>query len=243
MTKKYHPDRNSQRQNWATEQMRKIIEAHRVLSNKSLRSAYDLEEDLAIEREQKRSNLRPKGRPEGGSPHSNSERLLYDLLSGDIAQAIKDYDALLKKDPAFDLADYLDGRDWVDCKFLLAEGYEKRGRFDRALALYEDLYRTNVGKERSSFFRNEVRDRIVHICCQGPSRDATAEEAVQYYLRALALDLPKNRKAFLHKKIAECCMEIGDLDTARRHLSIAFDMKPDIKGVTKICNRLGMDHE
>ena len=60
-------------------------------------------------------------------------------------------------------------------------------------------------------------------------------------MRALALDLPRNRKAFLHKKIAECCLEVGDEDTARRHLNIAFDLKPDLKGVTKICNRLDFD--
>jgi curved DNA-binding protein CbpA len=239
MTKKFHPDRNIHRQSWATDQMRTIIEAHRVLSNQDLRSAYDLQEDLQAEREHKRSNLRPKGRPEGGSSHSCAERLLYDLLTGNIAQAIKDYDALLKKDAAFDLATLLDERDWIDCKFLLAEGYEKRSRYDRALSLYEDLYRNNIAKERSAFFRNEVRDRIVHICCQGPARSAPPEEAAQYYLRALALDLPRNRKAFLHKKIAECCLRVGDDDTARRHLSIAFDMKPDLKGVTKICNRLG----
>jgi curved DNA-binding protein CbpA len=238
-TKKCHPDRNAGREPWATQQMRMLIEANRVLSDGALRSAYDREEAVHEERARKRSNLRPKGRPEGASPRTCAERLLYDLLSGNVAQAIKDYELLLRRESKFDLSAHLDPRDWTDCTFLLAEGYEKRSRFDEALTIYEELYRNGHSGERSSFFRSEARERIVRICCGETSRTVPAHEAAQYYLRALALDLPRNRQAFLHKKIAECYLEIGDHDSARRHLGIAFDLKPDLKGVTKIRNRLG----
>lgn len=41
LTKKYHPDRNRVRTRWATGQMMRLIEAHRVLSNVSTRARYD----------------------------------------------------------------------------------------------------------------------------------------------------------------------------------------------------------
>lgn len=238
MAKKCHPDRNSGREEWATDQMRLVIEAHRVLSDTSLRATYDRERELVAEIAQKKSNLRPKGRPEGQNPRACAERVLYDLLAGDVAQAVKDYERLVSAVNRFDLTDHLDAHDWLDCKFLLAEAYERRSQFEKAFAMYEDLYKSPAAQRRAAFFRHEVRDRMVRICCQGPSRRASPQESVGFYMRALALDLPRNRQAFFHKKIAECCMSAGDDESARRHLGIAFQLKPDLKGVTKICNRL-----
>ena len=65
------------------------------------------------------------------------------------------------------------------------------------------------------------------------------QEGVRYYARALSLNLTRGRKAFLHKKMAECHLAVGDDDAAREQLDIAFRLKPDLKGATKICQRLG----
>jgi curved DNA-binding protein CbpA len=244
LAKQYHPDRNASRAQWATVQIKRLIEAHRVLSQAALREAYDRHHTVLHERERRtKSSVRPKQRPEGENPRAQAERVLYDLLGGNIAQAIELYERLVRANNGYDLSHHLELRDWVDCKFLLAEEYQRRSDFERALGLYEDLYHSKEARGRFSYFSHELRDRILHVCCRDAAPASAPAAAVQYYLRALALDLSPQRKAFLHKKVAECHMAIGDPDCARRHLEIAFKLRPSLKGADKICRKLSFEPE
>jgi curved DNA-binding protein CbpA len=241
LAKQYHPDRNAARAQWATAQIKRLIEAHRVLSHAGLREAYDRRHALLRERERRKSSVRPKQRPEGEHPRAQAERILYDLLGGDVARALELYERLVRADGSYDLSHHLQLRDWVDCKFLLAEEYQRRSDFERALALYEDLYRSEAARRRFSYFAHELRDRILHVCCRDAAPASQPAAAAQYYLRALALELTSQRKAFLHKKVAECHLVIGDLEGARRHLEIAFRLRPGLKGAQKICRKLSFN--
>ncbi len=166
LAKKYHPDRNAARTQWATAQIKRLIEAHRVLSHAGLREAYDRRHAVLHERERRKSSVRPKQRPEGEHPRAQAERVLYDLLGGNVAQAMELYERLVRADSGYDLSHHLELRDWVDCKFLLAEEYQRRSDFERALALYEDLYHSEAARGRFSYFAHELRDRILHVCCR-----------------------------------------------------------------------------
>ena len=146
LAKKYHPDRNAHRTQWATAQIKSLIEAHRVLSHAGLREAYDRRHAALHERERRKSSVRPKQRPEGEHPRAQAERVLYDLLGGNVAQAMELYERLVRADSGYDLSHHLELRDWVDCKFLLAEEYQRRSDFERALALYEDLYHSEAAR-------------------------------------------------------------------------------------------------
>ncbi len=241
LAKKYHPDRNASRTQWATAQIKRLIEAHRVLSHAGLREAYDRRHAVPYERERRKSSVRPKQRPEGENPRAQAERVLYDLLGGNVAQALELYERLVRADSGYDLSHHLDLRDWVDCKFLLAEEYQRRSDFERALGLYEDLYHSEAARGRFSYFAHELRDRILHVCCRDAAPACGPARAAEFYLRALALELTPQRKAFLHKKVAECHLAIGDEDCARRHLEIAFKLRPDLKGAEKICRRLSFE--
>jgi curved DNA-binding protein CbpA len=241
LAKKYHPDRNAARTQWATAQIKCLIEAHRVLSHAGLREAYDRRHALLHERERRKSSIRPKQRPEGEHPRAQAERVLYDLLGGNVAQAMELYERLVRANSGYDLSHHLELRDWVDCKFLLAEEYQRRSDFERALALYEDLYHSEAARGRFSYFAHELRDRILHVCCRDAAPTRAPAAAAQYYLRALGLELTPQRKAFLHKKVAECHLAIGDADSARRHLEIAFRIRPGLKGAEKICRKLSFE--
>lgn len=241
MTKKYHPDRNAARHQWATAQMKRVIEANRVLSNAGLRAAYDLRHASARVVEVKTEH-RPRHRREGDSLRAQSERILHDLLDGEPARAIGNYEKLTAAG-GFELAHHMDERDWIDCKFLLAEQYARRGDYHRALTLYEDLYHSDVAHRRHRFFKTEVGERMLYICIHNLGADSKPEIAAGHYLRALGLDLTKPRRAFLHKKLSEACLAMGDLESARRHLGIAFQLKPDLKGAAKISRKLNVTHE
>jgi len=236
LTKEFHPDRNAERTHWATAQMKRVIEANRVLSNASSRALYDRRCGLGVEAPRAASHLRH--RREGDSLPAQSERILDDLVSGKAAQAVESFERL-ERLGSFRLRNHLEQRDWVDCWFLLAEEYARRKQYEKALTMYEELYHSQEAGRRQGYFADELADRILQICCREMGGCVAPDKATACYLRALGLNLPKPRRAFLHKKLAECALEMGDEESARRNLGIAFELQPEMKGAAKICRKLG----
>ncbi len=239
LAKKFHPDRNSQRSQWATARMRGLIEANRVLSDSRLRTLYDLRHKLVYGRQ--KSDRFEKYRPERSPLAAQADRILDCLLHGKARQAIKDYERLVRSKEGFELSDHLDLRDWVDAKFLIAEEYERSKKYKNALEIYEALYYHEQAVKRHSNFRREVADRMLKICSRHLASTKEPKEAAEYFMRALSLDLPRAKRAHIHKKLAECHLAIDNDEAARQQLRIAFELKSDLKGATKICNRLGFD--
>lgn len=236
LTKQFHPDRNAERSHWATAQMKRVIEANRVLSNVSTRALYDRRCGLGVEPPRFTSRL--KHRRDGDSLQAQSERILDDLVCGRGGQAVENYERL-ERTAGFRLRTHLDARDWADCRFLLAEQYAKARQYEKALTIYEELYHSEEARKRHGFLMNEISDRILQICCREMGGCVAPDKASACYMRALALNLPRPRRAFLHKKLAECALQMGDEASARRHLEIAFELQPEMKGAAKICRRLG----
>ena len=236
LAKKYHPDRNAGRPQWATTRMKCVIEANRVLSSSVLRQIYDRKHTLHKKREE--AQRLSKRRRNVDEIVLQAEEIVNGLLSGRKEEAIKTYEELQKKAGGFDLSGHLELRDWVDGKFLIAEYYQERGKHKKALALYEDLYHSGAAQQRYDHLAHEVRDRIVRIYRRDLAPSAPPDAAAKYYLSALRLESSRSQCAFLHKKIAECHLDMGDWQAACRQLQIALRLKPDLKGATKICQRL-----
>ncbi len=234
LAKKYHPDRNPDRSQWATAETKRLIEANGVLSNAVLRKVYDRKYVLLMA-ERRPFRRRTYGATDGRK--AQAEGILYDLLSGRENHALERYEKLVHDD-GFKLSHHLEPKDWVDCKFLIAEKYQRASQYANALSLYEELYSSKQARARYGRFMHEIRDRILRIYCRDLAPSAPPQEAAQHYLRALALGLTRGRRAFLHKKLAECHLALGDEDSAKRQLGIAFQLKPDLKGAAKICQKL-----
>ena len=239
LAKKYHPDLNAHRKQWANGQIKRLIDANRILSNARLREVYDRKRGLLYERQ--KAKLGAQHRPHIRRTLTQAEHILECLLSGRAKKAMADYERLTRSKDGFELSDHLELRDWVDAKFLIAEEYERLGQYTKALELYESLYHHDRARTRYSHFTHEVRDRILRLCCRKLAPSLEPTEAAQCFTRALSLDLTRAKKAFLHKKLAECHLAVGDTNAARRQLAIAFELKPNLKGATKICSRLGFD--
>ncbi len=238
LAKKHHPDRNAGRAQWANALMKRLLEANRILSNVILRKLYDRKYVILTRRQ--RPHPRWSRDVRGSDLRGQAQGILYDLLSGKEDRGLNNYEKLLRTNHGFELRRHMEFRDWVDCKFLLAEQYQKASRYKTALALYEELYQSEQARGRYAHFKQEVRDRILRICCHDLAPSAPPENAARYYLRALALELTRGRRAFLHKKLAECHLAVGDEESARRQLGIAFRLKPDLKGATKVSQKLGV---
>ena len=235
--KEYHPDRNVDRSAWATAKMKRLIEAHRILSSQSHREIYDRQYRLAMGRSESRTEEWLRRHHE--KRWTAAQSILNDLLAGNGAKAAKAYEALRKKNKDYDLCEHLKIRDWVDCKFLLAEEYENQGRFVEAAELYEALYECDEAKAHTPHFLQELGERLQRLYVRRLAPSASPEMAVQYYLHALPLERSGVRRSFLHKKLAECHLQMENPAEARRQLAIAFKLKPGLKGVAKICRQLG----
>ena len=239
LTKKFHPDQNLQRSAWATAKMRDLIEAHRALSNPAIREVYDRQHRMHIGR--KISDEQARRYRQHATRVTRAEMILDKLLSGKAAEAVETYEAITGREEGFDLKKHLTSRDWVDCKFLLAEEYERQGRHEKALVLFEKLYGAKESEGRYKHFMHELREKLLHLYTRCLAPAAAPGKAVEYYLRALGLEPGKSKGAFLHKKMAECHLALENLDEARRQLAIAFKLNPDLKGAAKICQRLGVE--
>ena len=240
MAKKYHPDLNSHRRAWAHRQMKKLLAAYAVLADEAKRAAYD--KKLDSYRNSRRDLFRER-LAANDDPESRARLILYDLLNDKPNEAVDRYETTFLLDAEFDVADFLAPRDWMDCKFLLAEQYEARKAYIKALHLYEAIYYSPLANGHYKHFMVEVSDRIRNLCCRDLARSVSPADAIGYYERALRMGLRRTQKAFLHKKMAECYCEAGAREDALDQMAQALKLNPDLKGRQKICKKLGLEPE
>ena len=150
------------------------------------------------------------------------------------------YEELRGRRGTFDLYPYLSLKDHLDCKFLLGEEYERQGKLEEAIVLYEEVYREELEGPRLRYFFDEVQDRIVSIYCQHLLRKARPEKAIEHFHHALKLGLPDKDRAEIRKRLAESHLKAGNKEAARRELRQALRLRPSLKGVQRLASRLGM---
>ena len=239
LVKKYHPDHNAERTKWAEAKMRVILKAYDTLMNENERTEYDrkLRPYLRTNRDPYRENLAKRTE----DPAAQARLILYNLLNDKPKDAVEAYERMRNRDANFEVWQFLDHKDYLDCEFLLGEEYERQGNWKNALRFYENVY----NEERNSplrFFLEEVKDRIRDIYCKKVARRCKPLEAVKIYEKVMAMGVSKKTEAYLHKKIAESYFKANLEKKARYHLKRAFELEPKLKGAQKICEKLSVDN-
>jgi len=239
LLKRFHPDRNRTNSDWAEAQTRRLVDAYHVLCDEQRRRHHDHELRL-----HGFATQRPNGPPRVPRPAFGitleCQRILEQLLEGNGPQAVEDYERLRGERSTFDFYPHLSLKDHLDCKFLLGEEYEREGRLADALVLYEEVYREERDGPRLRYFFEDVQERIVIIYCQRLLEEPTAEGANACFAQAMKLDLPAKDVAEIQKKLAEGLLRLGDEEGARRELTEALRIRPGLKGVQRLCSRLGI---
>lgn len=231
LVKQYHPDRNGNKPG-ADTKVKQVIQAYKMLSDKSRRSHYD--KMLGIARGH---NGRVPGKWQN-TTNFQVRTILLNLLESRGRQALKDYDRLKEDIQGFSLLSCFSFKDFIDCSFLLAEECERQKRYSEALELYEETYlRLEQGNKRQYLF-DEIKDRIQMIYCRRLARGVDPKKAISYYEKALELKLDKSESAQVYKKMAECYMKLGDHYSAAAYLNIALSLKPNIRGAQRICENI-----
>ncbi len=237
LLKRFHPDRNPRNATWAEDRTRRLVEAYHVLADETRRKFHD---------HQLRLNGRQGGtstinrQPESGAA-ALCRRTLNDLLDGNGLRATETYEALRGSQGTFDFYPHLSLKDRLDCKFLLGEEYERQGCLRDALALYEEVYKEELEGPRLRYFLDEVYDRIVSIYCHDLVRQMEAAEAAELFDHALGLDLQTKDRAEILKRFAETLLKLGQRDRARQQIAQAVHLRPGLKGVQRLCSRLGIE--
>jgi len=235
----HHPDRNPNAREQAESKVRVVIEAYRVLSDPEQRLAHDrrLEPQSTVGQDAFGERLRSRG----NDPGARSRLVLHELLEGNGARAVEIYESLLSDYTYFDLLPYLSLKDYLDCKFLLAEEYERQGNPKVALEMYKEVYKEELELPRLCFFFDEVKIRLRDLYCRELVKGAAPDVALRYYAEALEeIELTKADRALVCKRMAECYYKQGDIPTARAALARAFQYQPKLRGAQKICENLGI---
>lgn len=235
---KFHPDRNRSAPKWADEKIRLIIKAYDVLGDDKHRQVYDGFLDTHFAGRDIGAEAFARDNPD--DPAAQARLVLQRLLDQRFDEGLKIYGELLKQHgPHLSLRAYLSERDYLDCLFLLGEGYERNGSWARALEFYEKVY--YLEREHPvRYFLEEVKERIKDIYCKCLARRSSPTQAIAVYKKVLEMDVPKKSEAYICKKIAECYFKLSNIRKAKEYLARALNLEPHLKGAQKICEKLGM---
>ena len=239
LVKKYHPDKNKTNGISSEDKIKLLIKAYKTLTDSEKRVHYDnllqnenirdfyYSERVEVVREKYKYDLK-----------SQVKIVLNDLLNKNGHRAVENYERLKGENKDFKLLNFLDLNDYLDCKFLLAEQYEKQGDYELAFELYEYVYQNENGNPARKLLLEEIKERIIRLSCKKLVKLVQPSKAITYLTRAINLKVNKNEKAFIYKKIADICIASGEWDNALSSFNMAKSLCPNLKGTQTLKNKL-----
>lgn len=239
LIKKYHPDLHVINKHWAESKTKVIIQAYKTLSDATSREQYDRLHKTHKQTKRTHVSHEAEVTETASSDVKSRIRVIFThLLDGQTRKATEKYQFLLKDYATNDPLLHLNHKDYVDCKFLLAEAYEKSGEYESAILLYEATLDSIQKNGHRSHLSKEIKERLRTIYCRKLVKKATHRKALEYCERALKLGLPKQENAFIYKKMAECYTGLEEYDNALQYLNKALSLKPNIQGTLKLKTKL-----
>jgi len=239
LAKKYHPDKTKANGISSEDKIKLLIKAYKTLTDSKKRIHYDTQlqsNNIRIRDFYYREN--PKRGSGKYDLRSQAKMVLNDLLNKNGPLAVKNYERLKEENKEFELLAFLNLKDYLDCKFLLAEEYEKQGHYELAFKMYEYVYQEENGNPARKHFLEEIKERIIRLSCKKLIKLMQPDAAITYLSRALNLKLRKNEEAFIYKKIADCYVASGEWDNALERFNKALSLCPNLKGAQTLKSKL-----
>ncbi len=236
LVKKYHPDKNKTNGVSSEEKIKVLIKAYKTLTDSQERLHYDkLLQNKNVEKFYYREEYY---KDDELGLRVQAKMVLNDLLNKSGSRAVKNYELLKEENEEFDLFAFLDLKDYLDCKFLLAEEYERQGNYKRAFKLYEDVYQKENGNPARRHLKEEIKERILRISCKKLVKLMQGRSAIACLNRVLNIKLNKVERAFVYKKIADCYLNLGEWDNSMINFNMAMSLYPKLKGTQTLRNKL-----
>ncbi len=217
------------------ELMQQLIQAYEVLSDAQLREEYDRRHFIVPGefRFDYREFLR--GRPEDLA--SQAKLIFFDLLHDVTDEAIKTHEHyFLRRGQR--IGDFLPREDYMDCSFLLAEEYQRRGALLLAYQLLMDLV---VEEQRESYFRHffvEVVDTLKQLVCIEMPRRFSNRQALICIDEMVSQGFSNRDTAYFLKKAAEIHLDDGNDGLALTYVRRSLALDPRVPGGQRLSERL-----
>ena len=230
--KELHPDTAS---SGSDERMRSLIDAYEVLSDPQRRVNYDRTHASLFRTVT--FDYREFLRRRRSDYVSQTRLIFYELLHSHDAEALETYEQLLISH--IDLRQYMSHADFMDCSFLLAEAFERRGDLIRAVDLYRGLYLYERERPYFHHFIEEVVDRLRILTCFKMVPLLPAAAVIAHIQDLIDLNISRKESAFFHKKIAEIYSSSGANERAADHLRRGLELDHKLAGVKKLKEKIG----
>ena len=241
LAKRYHPDKNPGREEFAEQMFRQICIAYETLCNSQQRLKYDMTLD-ALDEEQQVQASYLKNLRRAKQKRQKYELMFQELLNRNDEAGIRIYEQLEREDKKVHIDDFLSYADSRDCEFLIAEAYYSLGNYRTAMRIYESLI---LREKRRMFFHHfidEIKGRLKQVYLYFLTHPQHLEDIPIDLEKVHALNLSKRETAWIYKKLAEFYFDIHWHVQAKQMLKKAFELYPRLTGVKRICQKLGVEH-
>jgi curved DNA-binding protein CbpA len=225
--KRLHPDIAGKE---AEEEMRKLLAAYEVLSDRDRRYDYDRAYSRFIKKVD--FDYRSWLRERSDDPANRAKLVFFELLhlEEDAAIAIWDRSGALD----FPMERYLDREDWMDCLYLLAEELDKRDRCYEAFELLVALVREEQRRPYFKHFMDDIRGflkELVRLRLRARVGDELWVDCVESLLE---LGFPPRDEARWLRSMAEALLKMGDEAAAQSVIQEALRRDPGLPNTGRI---------
>lgn len=234
--KEYHPDLANEAPSDGGETLRHLLNAYQVLSDPARRQEYDRRfrvlsnpdefDYRAFLKENKYDNL------------LQAKLIFFDLLHDRETDALDLYEELLLR-PEFSLDRLMDREDFMDCAFLLAEEYEKRGLYLQSFDLLAKIVHFENKKPYFRHFFEEVVHRLRKLALQRLPSVLAPDELLARCFQLVEFNFSKKETAFYLKRIAEIYLSMNRGELAMDYLERGLSLDANLQGAKKLKERIG----
>jgi len=234
--KEYHPDLANGDSSDGGETLRHLLNAYQVLSDPEKRREYDRRFRIlsnpdefdyrAFLKENKYDNL------------LQAKLIFFDLLHDRETDALELYETLLLR-PEFSLDRFMDREDFMDCAFLLAEEYEKRGLYLQSFDLLSKIVHFENQKPYFRHFFDEVVSRLRKLAVQKLPALLSPNELLSRCFQLVEFNFSRKETAFYLKRIAEIYLGMSRGDLAAEYLERGLALDTNLQGAKKLKERIG----
>ena len=238
--KEIHPDLNTEaKEDISSEEMMLLIQAYKVLSNPSKRREYDRINFFQFKPDVNAFNYREFLRERKDDLTSQSKLIFYDLINSNSEEALELYEELLEQD-SYDMEKCMNRADYLECLFLLAEEFEKRGEYMRAFQFLKLLYLRELDNAFFKHFVEEIVDRMKNMVCFKMIGITPPELMLQLLQELVGLNFSSKDTAFFYKKMAEISIKLGNKPDAVKYLKLGLKFNKKLSGIKKLKERIGL---
>ncbi|HIA28144.1 MAG TPA: J domain-containing protein [Planctomycetes bacterium] len=214
-------------------QLQEVMIAFEILSDPDLRQAYD-----RIWKIEKGGGTADSSRllhvTESARPVNRARSILYLLLEERADEALERLQELEPVERSF-LREHLRSEEFIDAAFLLGEVEESRNRWVQALQWYEEVVRSEARRRWHRPCHGEAIDRARRLLVRRAAvKTVEPRVALEYLRRAERLGLDRSGKVEVAKKRAQCYLQMEMKAEAARHLQVAIELQPQVKGIGRL---------